>query len=201
MPDLGPAARELTRLVQGVREDQLDAPTPCPDYTLGDLLEHVHGLALAFTAGARKQRLPGGPAGPSGDASRLPAQWRASIVARLEELTQAWQEDDAWEGTTQVGGFEGPAEQLGAAAVNELVVHGWDVARASGQDLTVHDQSVGPCLGFAAALTGPDGDAIRAAGPGFGPPVDIPGDASVLDRIVAANGRHPAWAPDRVASR
>jgi hypothetical protein len=80
-------------------------------------------------------------------------------------------------------------------------VHGWDVARASGQDVTVHDESIGACLGFAAVLTGPEGDAVRAAAPGFGAPVDVPEGASVLDRIVAANGRQPAWAPDRLASR
>jgi uncharacterized protein (TIGR03086 family) len=202
VPDLEPAARELTRLVQGVRDDQLDAPTPCPDYRLGDLLEHVHGLALAFTAAARKERLPGGPVGPSGDASRLPEDWRTSIAARLEELARAWREPGAWEGTTAIATFDGaPADQVGVTAVNELVVHGWDVARASGQDITVHDESIGPCLGFAGFLTGPDGDAMRQAGPAFGPPVDVPGDASVLDRVVAANGRQPRWAPDRPASR
>jgi len=193
MPDLGPATRQLTRLVQGVRDDQLSAPTPCPDYTLGDLLEHVHGLALAFSAAARKQRLPDGPAGPSGDASRLPGDWRTAIADRLAELAQAWHEEGAWEGITRVGGFEGPAEQIGVAAVNELVVHGWDIAKSSDQDVSVDDESAGPCLGFAGVLTGPDGDAFRRGGPGFGPPVDVPPDAPVLDRLVAANGRQPTW--------
>jgi len=201
MPDLGPAARELARLVHNVRDDQLGAPTPCPDYTLGDLLEHVHGLALAFTVAARKQTLPGGPAGPSGDVSRLPSDWRTSIAARLEELAEAWREPGAWEGTTHIATFDAPADQVGVTAVNELVVHGWDVAQASGQDLTVHDESLGPCLAFAGFLTGPDGEEMRKAGPGFGPPVAVPGDAAALDRVVAANGRRASWASERLSSR
>jgi uncharacterized protein (TIGR03083 family) len=49
-PDLGPAAARLVDLLAGIKDDQLGAPTPCPDYTLGDLLDHVGSLALAFTA-------------------------------------------------------------------------------------------------------------------------------------------------------
>ena len=56
MHDLGPAAREMTRLVKGVRDDQLGDPTPCTTYTLGDLLQHVRGLAEAFTLAGRKEQ-------------------------------------------------------------------------------------------------------------------------------------------------
>ena len=41
--DLEPAARRLADLVAGVPDDLLDAPTPCPGYTVGDLVEHVGG--------------------------------------------------------------------------------------------------------------------------------------------------------------
>ena len=60
MHDLGPAAREMTRLVNGVRDDQLGDPTPCPKYALGDLLQHVRGLAEAFTVAGRKEQPAGG---------------------------------------------------------------------------------------------------------------------------------------------
>src|SRR4029453_17477101 len=52
--DLGPSAERMAPLVKGVPEDQLGALTPCPAYTLGDLLDHVGGLALAFTGAATK---------------------------------------------------------------------------------------------------------------------------------------------------
>ena len=53
-PDLRPAATRLGALVAGVPDDALANATPCPDYCLGDLLDHVGGLALAFTAAATK---------------------------------------------------------------------------------------------------------------------------------------------------
>ena len=52
--DLGPAAQRLADLVTRVGDDALGLPTPCPAYTLGDLIDHVGGLALAFTAAANK---------------------------------------------------------------------------------------------------------------------------------------------------
>jgi len=52
--DLGPAARRLADLVANVKDDALDRPTPCPAYKLGDLIEHVGGMALAFAAAGRK---------------------------------------------------------------------------------------------------------------------------------------------------
>jgi hypothetical protein len=62
-----------------VADDQLAAPTPCPEYTVGDLLDHVGGLAKAFTWAATKESLAMPDLEPSGDASRLePAGGSAS---------------------------------------------------------------------------------------------------------------------------
>ncbi len=67
--DLGPAARRLADLVAHVKDDDLGRPTPCPAYSLGDLIEHVGGVALAFTAAARKERSAYTDPPPPGDAS------------------------------------------------------------------------------------------------------------------------------------
>src|SRR5262249_57013395 len=74
--DLGPAARRLADLVARVGDDELGKATPCPSYTLGDLIEHVGGLALAFTAAANKDGGRYADMDPSGDASRLGEDWR-----------------------------------------------------------------------------------------------------------------------------
>ena len=196
MLDLAPAAQEMSRVVRGVRDDQLGAPTPCPEYTLGDLLDHVHGLALAFRMAADKETFEGGGSpGPSGDASRLPDDWRDAIDGRLAELVEAWRDPASWEGSTRIADFEAPADNVGLTALNELVVHGWDVARASGGTITVDESVLQPCAAFAELLAGPQGDAMR--GTAFGPVVPVAEDAPALDRIVGANGRDPRWTATR----
>ena len=192
MHDLGPAAREMTRLVQGVRDDQLGDPTPCPAYTLGDLLQHVRGLAEAFTLAGRKEQPSGGSEPPpQGDANRLTAGWRAETATWLDRLTGAWADPAAWEGTSWIAGSQMPSAAVGLVAANELVAHGWDVARASGQALRSDDASLAAALEFVAMMSGPGSEQMR--GQAFGPALPVPPGASLLDEVVAGNGRDPAW--------
>ena len=199
MFDLGPAVQRLSRVVHGVRDDQLTAPTPCPDYTVGDLLDHVHGLASAFTMAARKQSLPGGDQAPSGDASRLPDDWRTAIAVRLDALAEAWHDEAAWEGTATVAGVTMPGPALAAVAVDEVVVHGWDLAVATDQRLEVDETSLAVAAGFVEALSGPEQAQVRAGI--FGPVVPVPEDASPLDRLLGGTGRDPAWRSSRPTTR
>ncbi|GAA2139913.1 TIGR03086 family metal-binding protein [Nocardioides koreensis] len=192
MHDLGPAAHEMTRLVTGVRDDQLSDPTPCPAYTLGDLLQHVRVLAEAFTVAARKEQpAAGSEPPPPGDASLLPADWRGEIGGWLDQLVDAWADPAAWSGTTWIAGFEAPAQAVGITATNELVTHGWDVARASGQQLTLDDAALAPSKEFVAMMSGPGSDQMR--GDAFGPALPVPAGASLLDEVIAGNGRDPDW--------
>ena len=97
---------------------------------------------------------------------------------------------------TSVGGVEMPAAAIAAVALDELVLHGWDLARATGQAYAVDPESVQACLGFVEAAARPEGV------PGlFGPPVPVPGDAPMLDRLVGLSGRDPAWTPAAAVSR
>jgi len=54
MHDFTPATRRMAELVAGVPEDSLGAPTPCSDYTVGDLLDHIGSLTVAFASIAAK---------------------------------------------------------------------------------------------------------------------------------------------------
>ena len=192
MHDLRPAAREMARLVNAVRDDQLGDPTPCPKYTLGDLLQHVRGLAEAFTVAGRKEQPTGGSQPPpQGDASLLPADWREQITDWLGRLADAWSEPSAWEGTAWIAGFEAPASAVGLTAANELVVHGWDVANASGQEILLDDAALAPSREFVAMMSGPG--SAEARGDAFGPALPVPDGATTLDEVVAGNGRDPGW--------
>lgn len=190
MLDLEPATRALTELVAGVRDDQLTAPTPCADTSLGGLLDHIDGLALAFTAAATKTPLDGESRGPTADASRLAPGWRTRIPERLAALASAWREETAWTGMTRAGGLDLPGEVAGVVALDEIVVHGWDIAAASGQSFSSEPRLLEAVYGFvhSAVAENPQGT------PGlFGPPVPVPGDAPLLDRLLGLAGRDPAW--------
>lgn len=184
--DLGPAAQRLADLLDGITDEQLTARTPCAEYTLGDLIEHIGGLAVAFTDAAAKA--PGsGEQAPAGDASRLSPDWRTGIPAQLTTMAEAWAKPDAWDGMTKAGGVELPAEVMGMVALNELVIHGWDVARASGQPYTADRASLEVSLRIVTPEE--DGEPNDV----FGPPVAVPADAPLLDRVVGLAGRDPAW--------
>lgn len=190
MIDLEPATNELSHLVQGVRDDQLTAPTPCGGMTLGALLDHVNGLAQAFTLGARKVVPEGGSPAPSADASRLDPDWREQIPARLAVLAQAWADPEAWTGVAEVGGVTSPGEATGMFALDEVLVHGWDLAVASGQSFEIDTRLVQANYEFVHALVSGAPDGIPGL---FGPPVPVPDGASWLDRLIGLTGRNPHW--------
>ncbi|MGH3322749.1 MAG: TIGR03086 family metal-binding protein [Streptosporangiaceae bacterium] len=191
MIDLVPAARRSGALIATITDEQLRARTPCPQYTLSDLLDHVDGLAQAFTNAATKEVPEGGGPSPSGDGSGLEGGWRTRIPERLLAMAGAWGDPNAWEGATAAGGVELPGEIAGLVALNETMVHGWDIARATGQAYDVDPEQAEQCI----RVMGPQPGEERPVGDDvpFGRPVEVPGDASVLDRLVATMGRDPSW--------
>ena len=192
--DLGPAAQRLADLVARVTDGELGNPTPCPAYTLGDLVEHGGGLALAFTAAANKDRTKyNDQQPPPGNAERLAGDWRARIPRDLANLAQAWRNPAAWTGMTRIAGGDSPSSVVGLVAADELVVHGWDVARATGQPYDPEPEVLDAAKSFLAMFASPD----APAGPevAFGPSRPMPDDAPPLDRVVALAGRDPGWAP------
>ena len=191
--DLMPAARRLADLVGQVSDNVLDAPTPCPDYTVGDLIDPVGGAALAFTGAAAKNMSEVTARAASSDASRLGADWRTRIPHDLVGLAEAWRDPDAWTGMTRAGGVDLPGEVAGLVALDELVLHGWDLARAVGQDYECDPPSLEAMHDFVAQFSAPGQEAAREGL--FGPVMDVPADAPLLDRVVGLAGRDPAWSP------
>lgn len=196
--DLGPATATLRRLVLGTRDDQLADPTPCPDYTVADLVDHVGGLTVAFTGAAHKQPVPGAEDGGSGDGSRLEAGWRLLIARDLEVLAESWANPAAYEGTTMAGPVEMAGAEAAVVALNEVVVHGWDLAVATGQRYAADPTSLAICTEFARAFSTPETAQLR--GDAFGSVIDVPEDAPDLDRLLGLMGRRATWrAPQAVS--
>ena len=94
---------------------------------------------------------------------------------------------------TRAGGIDLPGEVAALVALDELVIHGWDVARASGQPYECDEASLEAVQGFVAQFSGPGQEASRQGL--FGPVVDVPADASLLDRVIGMTGRDPGWSP------
>ncbi|MFI1398067.1 TIGR03086 family metal-binding protein [Streptomyces sp. NPDC020681] len=189
-PDLRPAADAVAALIDAIGDERLDDPTPCPKYAVRELLGHLVGLATAFRDAARKDLGPTTNTDPGSVLPVLEADWRTVLPQRLDELAQAWDRPGAWDGDTQAGGITFPAAIAGRVAVNELVIHGWDLARATGQAYAPSEAS----LAVSYELLKPADD-DRSPDGMFGPIVTVSGDAPLLDRVVGLSGRRPDWRP------
>jgi uncharacterized protein (TIGR03086 family) len=186
MTDLTSACRRTTDVLAGVTDEQLTLPTPCENLRLDELIAHIGGLALAFTAAAGKDFGPLTNT-PSTDDAQIDGDWRTAYPQRLEALAVAWAEPAAWQGMTRAGGVELPAEVMGSVALAEVVIHGWDVARAAGLPYDSDPDTTRACLAHLAQF-----DAAGTEGM-FGPAVRVGADVSDLDRVIAMSGRDPAW--------
>ncbi|MGW1748215.1 TIGR03086 family metal-binding protein [Streptomyces sp. NPDC002092] len=189
--DLGPQTRVIARLAAGVNEEQLADPTPCPDYAVRNMLGHLLGLSVAFRDAARKDLGVTTDTNPGAAAPDLAPDWREALPKVLDELAEAWRDPAAWTGMTRAGGVDLPGEVAAAVAVDELVIHGWDLARATGQDYIPDPAALQASHDFLLAAAN---DPSRGGGI-FGPVVPVPPDAPLLDRAVGLSGRDPGWVP------
>ncbi|MEU0137529.1 TIGR03086 family metal-binding protein [Streptomyces sp. NPDC006296] len=189
--DLEPAARQIRELVRAVDDRQLTGPTPCPDYAVRELLGHLLGLTVAFRDAAHKRSGPTTDTPPTAALPVLPDDWRTALPPLLDELVEAWRSPEALEGMTRAGGVDLPGAVAGAVARNELLVHGWDLARSTGQEFRADAAS----LRASEAMLAPGDDDRSGPGAIFGPPVAVPAGAPQIDRVIALSGRRPDWRP------
>lgn len=186
--DFHHAARDTGAVITAIRDDQLNWPTPSPDYTVGDLLDHMDGLSLEFRLAALKRALPPGAGeAPPADSGNLAAGWRERIPNQLTALAGAWADPAAWDGETVAGRVPLPAPEAGMFALDEIVVHGWDLARSTGQRFNPDPRAVQACAEF--LLEQPRSPEL------FGPVVPVDEAASPLDQLIGLTGRDPAWVP------
>jgi uncharacterized protein (TIGR03086 family) len=175
-------------VIGAITDEQLGRPTPSPAYTVGDLVEHVEGLAVGLVGTAHKAAPPPDAVPPrDGDTSELVDGWRERIPALLVAMAEAWRDPAAWEGSTQAGGVELEAAAAGMFALDEILVHGWELAAATGQGYPADEAAVQACIEFMAGV--PRAEEL------FGPVVEVPADAPAIDRLVGLSGRDPAWRP------
>jgi uncharacterized protein (TIGR03086 family) len=183
------AAAETTRVVSGASTAPLDQPTPCDDWDLRTLLNHT----ILWTAYSSERRAHGDSVAEDlmGRDFTADPDYAADYRAQVNKAVTAWSDPRAWEGDRAVMGSATPAADIAAMLIIETVLHGWDIARATGQDYNCDDQLARAVLETVQA----QGEMFRQY-QGFAAVVPIPGNAPVFDRALALSGRDPSWQPE-----
>ncbi len=181
MIDLNPACEAMIKVLADVGDDRLTTPSPCTEFTVGDLIDHVDLVAQGATALAL-----GSSERPATGYSYLEPDWRDIVTEHLRALGKAWDDPAVWEGKGNVPGSDLSNSTWGKIALTELVVHGWDIATATGQGFDLPEQTLQACFEHVAVFV-PNAPLPDL----WGPPVEVPPDAALLDRILAITGRAP----------
>lgn len=183
---LNASAAELARLIKGLDEAQFSRPTPCGDYNVRLLINHL--LAWSPVVEAIGIGMPLAPGRPDERVDYLAGDWRGRFLASLDRIRDSWHRDAPWEGMTELGFARVPTILIGEKTLVEYVVHGWDLAVATGQELACDPRTAATALRVTLSTAGES----RRAGM-FGPEVAVPGTAPALDRALGASGRNPSW--------
>lgn len=124
MIDLNPACEAMTVVLAGVSDDRLTSPSPCTEYTVGDLIDHVDLVAQGATALAR-----GSSELPETGYSHLEPDWRDTVTQHVRALGKAWDAPAVWEGTGNVPGSDlsnstwGKTDRVGRARLGHRHCH------------------------------------------------------------------------------
>jgi uncharacterized protein (TIGR03086 family) len=178
------AAARTGELISATRADQLEASTPCRTWTARALINHIVAGQYMFAgaaSGAPLGDLSGGaPDFASGDAAG--AQREASSAA-----ASAFADPGLGERMAELPFGTLPAGMVPGLACFEQVVHGWDLARATGQDAGMPDAVLDALLPFAEQMLAN----VPRDGVAFAAVVEVPAGASAVERLVALSGRRP----------
>lgn len=181
------AVAQTEAIVAAVTPDQFGLPTPCPEYDVRALLSHITG-GLTRTALVGE----GDP-----DALTRPATvegvpddgWPAAYRAAAARATAAWADDAKLDILFEVPWGKVPGRIVIAGYIQEILAHGWDLAKATGQPTEGDPELALWSLATAKRILPPD---IRGSeGVPFGPVVDVPPDATPYTQLAAWLGRHP----------
>ena len=189
MPDPRPIHRramaQTEAIVAVVEPGKLGLPTPCPEYDVRALLSHIVG-------GLNRVAI----VGEGGDALARPARadevpddgWAAAYQAASQRAKEAWSDDAKLDALVEVPWGKIPGRFAVAGYIQEILTHGWDLARATGQPTERDPELAFFALAGAKRILPPEtrGDDIP-----FAPVVPVPPDAAPYAQLAAWLGRQP----------
>jgi uncharacterized protein (TIGR03086 family) len=176
---LARALDQTGELVSGIQPDQAGLPTPCSAFDVRALVNHtvydLRTFSTLLTGGQRE----------SADRDLIADDWPAAYRAAAEELMATWRARGT-EGTlkSQIGEF--PVKWAIGQHLSDIAVHGWDIARATGQSIQLDPQVAQVALDWARDNLKP-----QFRGQAFGPEVPVDPEAPIDDRLAAFFGRDP----------
>jgi uncharacterized protein (TIGR03086 family) len=170
---------QLRQILSGVRPEQGRLATPCSEFDLRGLVNHIVYDVQSFTA-----MLSGGQRGSPG-VDLLGDDWLGAYSSSVDALLSVWR-NRGTDGTLTTRMGELPATWAVGQQASDLIVHAWDVARATGQSTELD-----PELAAAALEWGRENLKPQLRGQAFGPEVEVPDNAPVYDRLAGFFGRTP----------
>jgi uncharacterized protein (TIGR03086 family) len=184
--EMAAAAAQAARVVSGAPDAPEATITPCADWDLRTLLNHT----ILWTSYSAERRAHGESVAPELMTKDFTAEsgYQADYAAQIGRAVQAWSDPKAWEGDIGVMGDATPAADVAAMLIMEMVLHGWDVAQATGQPYTCEAAVAEAVLKTVQAQA----ELFRKYD-GFKDVVPVPDDAPALVRALALSGRDPQW--------
>jgi uncharacterized protein (TIGR03086 family) len=173
------ALDQTGQIVARIQPQQAGMPTPCEDWDVRALVNHTVYDLQTFTG-----MVTGAERGAPG-ADLIGEDWSSAYAGASESLLRAWRRRGL-EGTLKLGLGDMPATWAVGQHIADVAVHGWDLAKATGQP-TELDSEIGKfSLEWARENLKP-----QLRGQAFGPEVEVPESAPVYDRLAGYFGRRP----------
>jgi uncharacterized protein (TIGR03086 family) len=172
-------------LLDGVKQDDWDKPTPCPEYTVKELVGHMVGWSASFEAAANGRT-------PEGDPSTYQPTGKSAAEFRVatQAMVAGWTANGMDREVSLVGPSRMPAQLVFDMTLMEYLAHGWDLGTATGQPMPYTDDEAQEVL--ERAKRGPmSNDEYRGPDKPFGNIVEVPDSAPALDRFAGFMGRTP----------
>jgi uncharacterized protein (TIGR03086 family) len=173
------AAAAALPIVRGITAESLRLPTPCAEYTVEQLMNHLFQVVINFQSLAAKQ-----PADFSVTPDYLHGDWQDRFEEETLRLVDAWADPAATEGVSPRMGI--PQEVVGQMALLDLTIHSWDLAKATGQRFTPAPGAIEVLNAFVDLM----GDTAREMKM-FSQPCLVPDEASPMEKLIARTGRDP----------
>jgi uncharacterized protein (TIGR03086 family) len=182
------AVRSSRPVLVAVRPEQLEDPTPCASWKVRDLITHMV-QAPEFAATVVSTRDSSNHRGD--DTDHASGDYLGAYDAATKRAIEALSSEGAFEGSVKMPFGELPASAFATIATADAFVHGWDLAKATGQPTGTLDPALAEQLLVEVVPLLPDDFRGADGAAPFGPRVEVADEAPAADRLAGFLGRHP----------